>query len=289
MKNIHPKWLLLITLAVVWGSSFILMKKGLENLNAIQMGSLRIIFAALALLIIGFKELKRIPKHKWKYLILTACFGTLLPVYLFAYALTQIDGSVSAILNSLTPLNTLIIGALFFAVQFQKRQLYGVIIGFIGSFLIIYFGAENNPNQQYLYALLVIIASVCYATNVNLLKKHLSDVSPLAISVGNFSVLLVPAIVILFQTNFASICQEPQVINSLFYVAVLGVVGTGLANIMFFKLIQMSSPIFASSVTYLIPVVAFVLGVYFYQESLHALQLIGASIVLLGVYLSSKK
>ena len=178
---------------------------------------------------------------------------------------------------------------MFFAVQFQKRQLYGVIIGFIGSFLIIYFGAENNPNQQYLYALLVIIASVCYATNVNLLKKHLSDVSPLAISVGNFSVLLVPAIVILFQTNFASICQEPQVINSLFYVAVLGVVGTGLANIMFFKLIQMSSPIFASSVTYLIPVVAFVLGVYFYQESLHALQLIGASIVLLGVYLSSKK
>lgn len=289
MKNIHPKWLLLITLAIVWGSSFILMKKGLENLNAIQMGSLRIIFATLALLIIGFKELKRIPKHKWKYLILTACFGTLLPVYLFAYALTQIDGSVSAILNSLTPLNTLIIGALFFAVQFQKRQLYGVIIGFIGSFLIIYFGAENNPNQQYLYALLVIIASVCYATNVNLLKKHLSDVSPLAISVGNFSVLLIPAIVILFQTNFASISQEPQVINSLFYVAVLGVVGTGLANIMFFKLIQMSSPIFASSVTYLIPVVAFVLGVYFYQESLHALQLIGASIVLLGVYLSSKK
>lgn len=289
MKNIHPKWLLLITLAIVWGSSFILMKKGLENLNAIQMGSLRIIFATLALLIIGFKELKRIPKHKWKYLILTACFGTLLPVYLFAFALTQIDGSVSAILNSLTPLNTLIIGALFFAVQFQKRQLYGVIIGFIGSFLIIYFGAENNPNQQYLYALLVIIASVCYATNVNLLKKHLSDVSPLAISVGNFSVLLIPAIVILFQTNFASISQEPQVINSLFYVAVLGVVGTGLANIMFFKLIQMSSPIFASSVTYLIPVVAFVLGVYFYQESLHALQLIGASIVLLGVYLSSKK
>lgn len=289
MKNIHPKWLLLITLAIVWGSSFILMKKGLENLNAIQMGSLRIIFAALALLIIGFKELKRIPKHKWKYLILTACFGTLLPVYLFAFALTQIDGSVSAILNSLTPLNTLIIGALFFAVQFQKRQLYGVIIGFIGSFLIIYFGAENNPNQQYLYALLVIIASVCYATNVNLLKKHLSDVSPLSISVGNFSVLLVPAIVILFQTNFASISQEPQVISSLFYVAVLGVVGTGLANILFFKLIQMSSPIFASSVTYLIPVVAFVLGVYFYQESLHTLQLIGASIVLLGVYLSSKK
>ena len=289
MKNIHPKWLLLITLAIVWGSSFILMKKGLENLNAIQMGSLRIIFAALALLIIGFKELKRIPKHKWKYLILTACFGTLLPVYLFAFALTQIDGSVSAILNSLTPLNTLIIGALFFAVQFQKRQLYGVIIGFIGSFLIIYFGAENNPNQQYLYALLVIIASVCYATNVNLLKKHLSDVSPLSISVGNFSVLLVPAIVILFQTNFASISQEPQVISSLFYVAVLGVVGTGLANILFFKLIQMSSPIFASSVTYLIPVVAFVLGVYFCQESLHTLQLIGASIVLLGVYLSSKK
>mgnify|MGYP000047092588 CR=1 FL=1 len=289
MKNIHSKWILLLTLALVWGSSFILMQKGLESLSAVQMGSLRIIFAGVFLLLLGFKQLHKIPKHKWKYLVLTACFGTFFPVYLFAFALTQIDGSVSAILNSLTPLNTLIIGTVFFGVHFQKRQLYGVLIGFVGSFLIIYSGAENSPNQEYLYTVLVIIAAICYAVNVNLLKKHLSDVSPLAISAGNFAIMLVPAIIILSCTNFYTLYKEPQVVNSMGYILILAVIGTGLAKILFFKLIQMASPIFASSVTYLIPVVATVLGVYFYEETLENLQLIGAVIVLFGVYLSSKK
>ncbi|KAF2515784.1 EamA family transporter [Flavobacterium salilacus subsp. salilacus] len=288
MKSVHLKWYLLILLSLTWGSSFILIKRGLVGLTPFQLGSLRIIFSALFLLIIGFKSLKKIPKPKWKYLMLTALFGTFLPVYLFSVAQTEIHSSISAILNSLTPLGTLIIGAALFGVQFQKRQLFGVLIGLVGCTLLIFKGALDNPNQNYYYTLFVVVAATCYATNVNLIKKHLSDVSPLSITVGNFAVMLLPALVILFFSGFADVAAEPETLHAMFFVAILGLIGTALANIVFFKLIHISSPIFASSVTYMIPVVAFGWGL-FDNESLSLLQVLGAAIILLGVYFSSKK
>jgi drug/metabolite transporter (DMT)-like permease len=164
-----------MVLALVWGSSFILIKKGLVGLTALQLGSLRIIFAAFFLLLIGFKSLAKIPKEKWKYIALTSMFGTFIPAYLFAIAQTEIDSSVSSILNSLTPLNTLVLGALAFGLQFRRNQIFGVLIGLIGSALLILNGAIHHPEQNYYYAILVLIASVCYAVNVNLLKKYLHD------------------------------------------------------------------------------------------------------------------
>ncbi len=289
MQEKNQKWILLVTLAVVWGSSFVLIKEGLIGLSAIQAGSLRIIFAALFLITIGFKEIVKIPQHQWKYLVLTAIFGTLLPVYLFAFALTEIDGSVTSILNSLTPLNTLLISAFAFNLSFQRKQLWGVVIGFLGSFLFLYYGAQDNPSQNYLYAILVIIASVCYATNINLINKYLSDLKPKTITVGNFIILLIPATIVLFSTDFTTKASSEVVQRSLFFILILGIVGTAFANILFFKLIQVSSPIFASSVTYLIPIVAFTLGIFIYHEKINFMQVIGASIVLVGVYLSGRK
>ena len=116
MENNNTKWYLLAFLGVVWGSSFILMQMGLKGVNSVQLGSLRIVFAGLFLLLVGFREIPKIPLYKWKYIALTAIFGTFVPVYLFAIALSKIDGSVSSILNSLTPLNTLLIGILFFGI-----------------------------------------------------------------------------------------------------------------------------------------------------------------------------
>ena len=282
------KWIYLMVLALIWGSSFILIKKGLIGLTALQVGSLRIIFAALFLLLIGFKSLTKIPKEKWKFIALTSMFGTFIPAFLFAIAETELDSSVTAILNSLTPLNTLILGALVFGINFQRRQIWGVFIGLVGSLLLVFNGAMNHPDQNYYYAILVIVASICYALNVNLIKRFLSDLSPVSITTGNFLVLLFPSLMILYFTGFSSGIHIEKVQYSVLFIMILGVVGTGIANILFFKVIQMSSPVFATSVTYLIPVVAFFWGLLD-NEMLSPVQFFGAFIILIGVYLSAKK
>ena len=288
MESKQLKWVLLSILSLIWGSSFILIKKGLIGLSPIQLGSLRILFAGFFLILVGFKSLSKISFQQWKFIALTAFFGTFIPAYLFAIAQTEIDSSVSSILNSLTPLNTLVLGSLAFGLHFRRNQIIGVIIGLIGSALLILNGAMNHPEQNYYYALLVIIASVCYATNVNLVKKHLSGMAPLSITTGNFLVLLLPAALILYFTDFLNVVSMPQVQHSMLFIVVLGVIGTGIANIIFFKLIQLSSPVFATSVTYLIPIVAFFWGLLD-NEMLTPIQFVGAFIVLIGVYLSAKK
>lgn len=288
MENKNLRFVYLGILALVWGSSFILIKRGLIGLTPFQLGSLRMVFAGLFLLLIGFNSLKQIQLRHWKYLALTACFGTFIPVYLFSFAQTEISSTISAILNSLTPLNTLLLGILLFKIDFQRRQIYGVFFGLVGSALLILNGAATHPDQDYRYAVLLIIASVCYALNVNFIKRYLSDLSPLSITTGNFVVLLVPAFVVLFFSGFFDAVQVEQTQDVIIYIAILGVVGTALANILFYKLIQISSPVFASSVTYLIPVVAFMWGLVDH-EGLTVIQFLGAAVIMFGVYLSAKK
>lgn len=288
MISQNLKWVYLLVLSLIWGSSFILIKRGLVGLTPIQLGSLRIIFAAIFLLLIGFKSMSKIPPQQWKYIALTATLGTFIPAFLFSIAQTQIDSSVSAILNSLTPLNTMILGGLAFGLNFKRSQIFGVFIGLLGTILLIVNGAIHHPEQNYYYAILVIIASLCYATNVNLIKKYLSDLSPLSITTGNFLVLLFPSFIVLFFSGFFEVIVVESVQHSVLYIIILGVVGTGIANILFFKTIQISSPVFATSVTYLIPIVAFSWGLLD-NEMLTPVQFLGAFIVLVGVYLSAKK
>jgi len=260
----------------------------LVGLSPFQLGSLRIIFAATFLLIIGFKSLTKIKHYQWKFIVLTAFMGTFFPAYLFSIAQKHIDSSINAILNSLTPLGTLVIGALIFGLNFQKRQFFGVVIGLCGSALLILNGAVNHPGQNYWFAILSIIAAMCYAVNVNLIKKYLSDLSPLSITAGNFAVLLIPALVILGSTNFFEVVNLPEVKTSMIFVGILAVMGTCVANVLYFKLIQISSPIFASSVTYMLPLVACFWGILD-GENLTLVQGFGAIVVLLGVYLSARK
>lgn len=288
MNSKQLKWFFLIILALIWGSSFILIKKGLVGLNPYQLGSLRIVFAAIFLLAIGFKTLPKIPLGKWKFIVITSIFGTFIPAFLFSIAETEIDSSITAILNSLTPLNALLLGILVFKLDFKRNQVFGVCIGLAGSILLVLNGASNHPEQNYYYAILVLIASVCYAINVNLINKYLSDLSPLTISTGNFAVMLLPAFLILVFSGFFTGIHLEKVQYSIGYIFILGVLGTGIANIIFYKLIKMSSPVFATSVTYLIPIVAFFWGL-FDNEMLTVIQFIGAFIILIGVYLSSKK
>lgn len=297
MQLKNSKWYILLILAVVWGSSFILMKKGLEGgLNAYQLGAYRILFTSLFLGVFFGKEVFKISSTKFKYILLAGLLGNFFPIFLFAFAQTQISSSISSTLNSFTPLNTLIIGSLFFGLTFSRKQILGLLIGIIGCLVLVYAGASGNPSKNYWFALLVIIATWCYAANINLVKKYLSDVSPIAITVGNFAFLLLPALMILLYNgfDFQMIHQASDslglinTIHPLLYVAILGIVGTGLANIYFYRLIQMSSPIFASNVTYLIPIVATVWSMIF-NEGVTTLQIVGTAIILFGVYITNRK
>lgn len=288
MESKHLKWVLLVLLSLIWGSSFILIKRGLVGLTPFQLGSLRMLFAAVFLLVFGFKSLTQIPLGKWKYIGLTALTGTFLPVFLFAFAQSEIDSSISAVLNSLTPLNALILGILFFGLAFQRNQFIGIIIGLAGSLILILSGAAHHPEQNYFYALFVVIATLCYAANVNFIKKYLSDLNPISITTGNFLVMSVPALIILISTGFFNEIQQQEVQHSALFIAILGIVGTGIANILFFKLIQITSPVFASSSAYLFPVVAIFWGLLD-GEVLSFVQIIGAIVILIGVYLSAKK
>ncbi|MFH6965471.1 DMT family transporter [Flavobacterium sp. FlaQc-28] len=282
------KWGYLLVLSLIWGSSFILIKKGLVGLTAIQVGSFRIIFAALFLLIIGFKSLKKISLSQWKFVAITSLFGTFIPAYLFAIAETQVDSSIVAILNSLTPLNTLVLGIIAFGIQFQKRQVLGVFVGLVGCLLLVLSGDSASGSQNYIYVLFVAIATLSYAINVNLIKKYLHDLNSVSITTGNFTVLLLPALIILSTTDISHRMHIETAQHSIFFVMILGVLGTGIANVLFFKLIQISSPVFATSVTYLIPIVAFFWGLLD-NEMLTPIQFLGAFIILIGVYLSAKK
>ena len=282
------KWAYLLVLSLIWGSSFILIKRGLVGLTAIQVGSFRIIFASLFLLIVGFKSLGKISRRQWKLVAVTSFFGTFTPAFLFAIAETEVDSSIVAILNSLTPLNTLVLGILIFGIQFQKRQVLGVFIGLLGCLLLVLSGDSAGGTQNYLYVLLVVIATLSYAINVNLIKKYLSDLNSLSITTGNFAILLIPALIILSITDFSQRMHLQEAQHSILFVMILGVLGTGIANVLFFKLIQISSPVFATSVTYLIPIVAFFWGLLD-NEMLTPIQFFGAFIILIGVYLSAKK
>ncbi|RLD61932.1 MAG: permease, partial [Bacteroidetes bacterium] len=217
MNSKQIRWLYLIVLSIIWGSSFILMKKALVDLTPIQVGALRMIFTALTLVLIGYKHIFNITKKQWYYIFLTAVLGTFFPVFLFAYAILKIDSSIVSILNSLTPLNTLIIGTLFYGFSFFRKQFFGVTIGLIGALFLILKGAEVNPDQDYAYAVFIIIASIGYAFNVNILKKHLNDLNALAITTGNFLILLIPAILILWKTDFIHIENIQNAKTSLIY------------------------------------------------------------------------
>lgn len=289
MNNQQQKWFYLVILSIVWGSSFILMKKALLGVTPIQLGALRMIFTAIFLLSVAFPSIKKIKKRHWKYIVYTALAGTFIPGFLFAFAITTIDSSIVSILNSFTPFNTLIFGAIVFGFYFKKRQLYGILIGLVGTSILILKGADLNPNQNYWYTLLIIIASVGYAFNANMIKKYLYDLDALAITTGNFLLLIIPATIVLGCTDFfKTFDSENEILmQSLGYLVVLSVVGTGIAKTIYNKLVHISDPVFSSSVTYLIPLVAIFWGVLD-GEKLSMLQVLGGIIILFGVYLVNK-
>ena len=286
----QKKWFYLFLLAFTWGSSFILIKKGLLDLSPLQLGSLRTVLSSLFIFSIGFKSLKTIETHQWKWIVITGLIGTFFPSFLFAFAETEVDSGVVSVLNSLVPLNTVLIGLAVFKIATSRTQVFGVILGFVGASMLIFNNMELHPDQNYLYAGLVVLATVMYASSVNIIKRYLQEVKPLAIATGNFVAIIVPAIFVLTFSNFFT--SETFLSNTIYIsigcVIILSLFGTVMAKIVFNSLIQISSPVFASSVAYLMPLVALLWGLLD-GEVFGINQGLASLLILLGVYLVNKK
>ena len=290
MNQEQKKWAYLFTLAIVWGSSFILIKKGLVGLTPLQLGSLRTVISSLFIIMIGYKSLKTILNPQWKWVILSGFIGTFLPAFLFAFAETEVDSGIVSILNALVPLNATLIGLAIFKIASTKTQIFGVILGFIGASMLIFNSMELNPDQNYLYAGFVVLATVMYGFNVNIIKHYLQEVKPIAIATGNFIAIVIPALIVLIFSGFftAQTFEQQSIYSSIGFVAILAVFGTVMAKIIFNNLIQISSPVFASSVTYLMPLVALLWGLF--DGELFGLDQGLASLLILGgIYLANKK
>ena len=290
MTATFKKWFYLIVLSLIWGISYILIKKGLVGLTPLQLGSVRILMTTVILAIFGWKQLKKIPLSSWKWIVFTGFFGTFFPSYLFAFAETVIDSSVAAVLNGMTPLFTLILGIVVFKSELKWSKTLGVLIGFGGTLILVSNEFSIKSGSDSWYALLVVIAAFCYSINVNVIKYKLQGVSALGIALGNFLAILIPALVVLFISNFSwtSVITDPTVSTSLGYIFVLAFFGTALAKVMFNELVSISTPVFSISITYLLPIVAIGWGILD-GETFSLIQWVGCAFILVGVYLVTEK
>ena len=284
------KWVYLFTLSIIWGSSYILIKKGLVGLTPLQLGSTRIVMTTVILMIFGWKQLRKIPKEAWKWIILTGFFGTFFPSYLFAFAETVIDSSVAAVLNGMTPLFTLILGLMFFNSSFKWMKIVGVLVGFGGTLVLVSNEFTMRSGLSSWFAFLVMAATLCYSINVNLIKHKLQGVPALAIALGNFIAIVIPAFGVLLFTNFpwTKITSSPEVSSSIGYILILSLFGTALAKVMFNELVSISTAVFSISITYLLPIVAIAWGITD-GEQFTLIQWLGCALILLGVYLITDK
>lgn len=283
------KWTYLLLLSLIWGSSFILIKKSLLGFTAMQLGGLRVVLAAVFLLLIGFRSLKTLSLQDWKWVFIAGMLSSFFPPFLFALAQTEIDSAVTSIFNSLAPLFTALVGIFLFKAVVSRRQVAGVFVGLAGTAWLLLAGSQLQPDRNYAYTVFILLSALGYAFNINIIKKHLAHLSPLAITTASFGVVLLPAILILASVGFGRDGAAPDVVRMSFLgILVLALLGTGIANIFFNVLIKVSSPVFAASVTYTIPLVAVFWGLLD-NEALGWEQLLGGLVILIGVYMVNRK
>lgn len=281
--------MLFIILAVIWGSSFILMKLGMQSLSAYQVAAIRISSASIVLLPFAWKAFKNVAKEKRFIVILSGLLGSFFPAFLYCIAETRIDSSLAAILNSLTPLFTIIAGVTFFGLSAGSYKILGVIIGFTGLVLLPFATHQGINFNDISYATLVLLATICYAVNVNIVSRYLQQTAALYVAALSFSFLLIPTFIILITTGFFQLpLSESNYMNASLASAVLGVMGSGLATILFYMLVKKEGPLFASLVTYAIPVIAVIWGLL-YGEIITLAEIGCLLIILGGVYMVNRK
>ena len=282
-------WFIFIILSLIWGSSFIMMKEGLLNLSAFQVASLRIVFSGIVLLPSAIKSFKKIPKNKLFIIFMSGVLGSLLPAYLFCIAETSIDGALAGTLNSLTPIFVIITGVLFFNTKPADNKILGIIIALTGSVLLLISKSNMQESQNLVYVLFVVLATICYGINVNMVYKHLLNIGSLQIAAVALTLNAIPALLVLIVTGYFSLpLTNPDVLYSTGQAALLGILGTAIASIIFYKLVKSAGAVFASMVTYGIPIIANFWGII-YGEEVGWKQFACLLLILAGVYVANRR
>jgi drug/metabolite transporter (DMT)-like permease len=293
MQNKQPTlgdWGLVLLLALIWGASFLLIKKSLLVYTPMQTGMLRMAFACLAYFPIALFSYKQIDWSKWKYFLAVSIFGFGLPNLLFPLAQTKITSSLAGILNALTPVFTMILGAWLFKVAINKNKILGLVLAFLGAASLILFSKSGNVKLEgeTAYALLCVLATLCYAINSNNVSNNLQGSSPVTIGAASFLMTSPLYFVAVYLSGaYETTMTHPNPWVSLGAVIWLAVMSTTLASILFFKLLQRTNAVFATSVTFLLPVMAMILG-YWDGENVGTIQLFGTGLILTGLYLTRR-
>lgn len=281
-------WFLMIFLAAIWGASFWFIKRSVAIFSPVQMAMWRMVFATAVYIPIAAVYWSKIDWKRWKPLVVVAFCGSAIPNFFFAVAQQHVDSSLAGVLNSLTPLFTLLIGTAFYAMEFSREKVLGVVIGLAGAVLLVLFNASSGISGNAFFAGLCVLATVCYAINANTVNQHLRDLPPPAIASAAFMITGGFFILGLWLSGgWQAAWQHPEGLKGLGYIFYLSAIGTVIGSILYFWLLQRTSAIFATSVTYLLPVGAILIG-SLDGEAIGLIDLVGTSVILLGVYLARK-
>jgi len=282
-------WMAMFSLVIVWGSSFILIKRGLVSFPSMEVGALRIAISFLALSPLVWQHFRKVPRNKLIFFLLAGVIGNGLPPFLFAKAQTVIDSFMAGVLNSLVPLFTLLFGVLFFGMRTRWLNVLGVFLGLGGAIGLLAVANGSEINNVW-YGLFAVAAAVCYAINMNLIKNYLSDFGALTITSVAFTFIGIPSLVYLFAaSDFVSIMKsDPDAWTNLGYIAILAIMGTAVAMIIHNWLIKQTSALFTSTVTYMMPIISIMWGIADGESFLFA-YLFWICLTLIGVYLANRK
>ena len=289
MNPEKERWVLLVVLSIIWGSSFILIKKSLEHFTPYEVGALRVLIAGIVLLPLAILNIKKFPRKHLKWLIIAAVTGNFIPMFLFPIAETQISSSIAGIINSMMPIFVIIVGTLFWKFSTSKRQLIGVAISFSGACILALSGGESGE-LKLIPIVLLLLATLCYAISTTTVKSKLHEIPAKILSAFVFSfVLILPSLITLvFSGFFNNLHANENLFVGLGFVSLLSIFGTGLAMMLNYRLLSISTPLFASTVTLLMPVVAVIWG-SLDGEKLTPMQGLGGVVILAGlIFLRAK-
>ena len=276
--------LTLALLSLIWGTSFILVKRGLIAYTPLDLAALRVGIAGVCFFPFFISHLrKKQIKSLWKYLVV-GLTGTAIPAFCFAVAQTEISSSVAGIMNALTPIFTILIGIAFYKMTVHVSQLLGVMLGLGGAIALILLGKDSTTSENMWFAGFIAISSILYAINLNFVKTHFQNEDSIRLSAVSFVLVALPCLLYIVVSDIPTIALTSEGLEALGYIALLSVMSTMLALIIFYKLVQNTNPIFASSISYMVPVVALLWGI-FDGEYIGLGHYLSLALILLAVYL----
>lgn len=288
-KNVSAL-LLLLVVSLIWGTSFILMKLGLKAFSPDVLGSLRVTAAAIFLMPLALPRLKELKQGDAFKLLVAGLIGVFFPAFLFAFAQTRLNSSLAGILNTLSPLWTMMVGAMFFNQRFHGYAILGIILSFLGAFMLALSRSGGAITGFNMYALFIVAACALYGSNLNWIKFKIHNLG--SITITSISILFVgplAAIYLFLFTDFTyTMSHNPEAWKAFWFIMLLAFMSTAVAGLIFNKLLHISSPLYASSVTYIMPIVAVMWGVIDGEKLLPG-HFIGMAAILGGVYLANKK